>query len=149
MSSTSKVGGIGMADLHSASAAELDTKDLKAKAAAATKSDDAAKTKKMAEEFEAMFLRQILTQAKIGGASKSGSSSGGDGYQSMSVDALATTISKNGGMGLAKQIEDMVGHAEHHQRLNTAITVPSVTGSVSGGTSAAVTPTSSTNDTSK
>jgi Rod binding domain-containing protein len=141
-----------MADLHSASTAELDTKDLKAKAAAAKNSDDAAKTKKMGEEFEAMFLRQILTQAKIGGASKSGGSGGGDGYQSMTVDALATTISKNGGMGLAKQIEDMVGHAEHHQRvLNTAITVPSVSGGASAAATAstAVTPTSSTNDVSK
>ncbi len=142
MSSASKIGSVGLADLHSASAAELDTKDLKAKAAAAAKSADDAKTKKMGEEFEAMFLRQILTQAKIGGASKSGSSGGGDGYQSMTVDALATTISKNGGMGLAKQIEDLVGHAEHHL-LDTSITP------AGGSASAAVTPTSASTDVSK
>jgi Rod binding domain-containing protein len=104
---SARVGGIGMPDRHGFSeAVDLDashTKDLK--------SAQSAKTKQMAQEFEAMFLRQILTSAKIGGASKSGG--GGDGYQSMGVDALASTISKSGGIGLAKQIEDIVGRTEH------------------------------------
>ncbi len=74
---------------------------------ASTKTD--AKTHAMAQEFEAMFVRQILNNAKLGG-SKQGQSSGG--YGTMGVDALASQISKTGGLGLAKQIEDAVRTAE-------------------------------------
>jgi Rod binding domain-containing protein len=115
---SARISGIGSPDrLGLSKAIDIDashTKDLK--------SAESAKTKQMAQEFEAMFLRQILTSAKIGGESKSG---GGNGYQSMGVDALASTISKSGGMGLAKQIEDIVARTEHRviQAPGTASTV--------------------------
>ena len=101
------IGGVGSPDRLGLSRAV----DIDASHARDTQSAQAAKTKQMAQEFEAMFLRQILQSAKIGGDAKSGG--GGSGYQSMGVDALASTISKNGGMGLAKQIEDIVARTEH------------------------------------
>jgi Rod binding domain-containing protein len=53
---------------------------------------------KAATEFESIFVRQLLTAAKIGGAK-------GGGYGSMAVDALASGIQSGGGMGLAGAIE--------------------------------------------
>ena len=82
---SARVSGIGMPDrLGMSAAVDLDGSHAPTKTGD-LKSAEATKTKQMAQEFEAMFLRQILTSAKIGGASKSGG--GGDGYQSMSVDA--------------------------------------------------------------
>ncbi len=76
--------------------------DAAAKAAhAANASKEAGKSpvSKVAKDFESIFLRQILTTAKIGGSEKGG------GYGGMAVDALADSISKGGGLGLARQIE--------------------------------------------
>jgi Rod binding domain-containing protein len=52
---------------------------------------------RVATEFEAMLLRQLLHTAKMGGAAGS--------YGDMAVDALATGISQAGGIGLTRQLE--------------------------------------------
>lgn len=52
---------------------------------------------RVASEFEAMLLRQLLHTAKMGGAAGS--------YGDMAVDALATGISQAGGIGLTRQLE--------------------------------------------
>lgn len=54
----------------------------------------------VAEQFEAMLLRQLLTAAKMGG---SGS------YADMAVDALANGITEAGGVGLSRQLEATLG----------------------------------------
>jgi peptidoglycan hydrolase FlgJ len=64
------------------------------------------KLHKAAQEFEAMFVRQILTTAKITGHDKS------NGYDGMAVDALAGAITKGGGLGLSREIEAALSRAE-------------------------------------
>lgn len=59
----------------------------------------------VAEQFEEVFLRQLLAASKIGGKEEGG------GYGSMAVDALATGISRGGGFGIAKQIEAALSHS--------------------------------------
>ena len=71
----------------------------------AAKGAVAPKLKKAAQEFEAMFVRQILTAAKVGGHDKQ------NGYDGMAVDALASGITKGGGLGLARQIEEALRRA--------------------------------------
>jgi|GEM_PF-1347947 len=51
---------------------------------------------RVASEFEAMLLRQLLHTSKMGG---------GGSYGDMAVDALATGISDAGGIGLTRQLE--------------------------------------------
>lgn len=55
---------------------------------------------RVAEEFEAMLLRQLLSAAKMGG--------GAGAYNDMAVDALANGINQAGGVGLARQIETVL-----------------------------------------
>jgi Rod binding domain-containing protein len=50
-------------------------------------------------EFEGVFLRQLLTVAKVG-------DQGGSGYGPMIVDSLATAIGEAGGLGLAGKIQE-------------------------------------------
>jgi Rod binding domain-containing protein len=64
------------------------------------------KLHKMAQEFEAVFVRQLLSAAKLGGHDKKE-----DGYDGMAVDALATAVTRGGGLGLARQIEEALTHA--------------------------------------
>ena len=52
-----------------------------------------------AQQFEAVFVRQLLTIAKVSGGSQAG------GYNDMAIEALATGITCAGGLGLARQIE--------------------------------------------
>jgi Rod binding domain-containing protein len=59
------------------------------------------KIQEAAREFESMFVRQILSAAKVGGDHQES-----QGYEGMVVDALATGIAKGGGLGLAREIED-------------------------------------------
>jgi Rod binding domain-containing protein len=51
---------------------------------------------KVATEFEAMLLRQLLGAAKVGG---SGS------YADMAVESLSDGLSRSGGIGLARELE--------------------------------------------
>jgi Rod binding domain-containing protein len=66
------------------------------------------KLEKAAGEFESLFVKQLLKEAKIGGDPKSG------GYADMAVDALATGIQRGGGLGLAKRIEQALATAHAH-----------------------------------
>ena len=52
---------------------------------------------RMASEFEAMLLRQLLSAAKMG--------QGQGGYADMAVESMADGISRAGGVGLAREIE--------------------------------------------
>lgn len=54
--------------------------------------------RKAAQEFESVFIRQLLSTAKVAG-SKTQSTYGG-----MAVDALASGLSDSGGLGLADLI---------------------------------------------
>jgi Rod binding domain-containing protein len=64
-----------------------------------TQPTEAQPAAKAAKELEGVFLRQLLSTAKFGGA-KAGSTYGG-----MAVDALASGLSDAGGVGLAAMIE--------------------------------------------
>ncbi len=68
----------------------------------ATSSVAASRTRlhKVAQEFEAVMVHQLLEAAKLGGEEKD------SGYKSMVVEAAASGISEGGGLGLAKQIEE-------------------------------------------
>jgi Rod binding domain-containing protein len=63
------------------------------------------KVHKAAQDFEAMFVREILRAAKVTGHDKP------NGYDSMAVDAIASSVTKGGGLGLAREIEAALSHA--------------------------------------
>jgi Rod binding domain-containing protein len=65
------------------------------------------KLRQAASEFESLLLKQLLAAAKIGG---NGSDEKASGYADMAVDALATSIERGGGLGLAHRIEQAVAH---------------------------------------
>jgi flagellar protein FlgJ len=58
---------------------------------------------KAAREFEAIFLRQLMSSLEKGGG-LGGQSSGGQVFRSMMVSALADTASEGGGIGLSELI---------------------------------------------
>ena len=64
------------------------------------KAEDA---KKVGQDFEAILVRQMLAQANLGGKG---------GYGDMATEALATAVTKGGGLGLGKIIEAQLG--PHH-----------------------------------
>lgn len=73
-----------------------------APAAAAPTTREAQDLKKVAQDFEGIFLRQLLEAAKFGnGKDKT--------YGGMIVEALSSGIMDGGGLGLAKQIEGDLG----------------------------------------
>lgn len=76
------------------------------------KASTPADIKKVASQFEAIILRQMLaptiTPIMSGGSGSSGSEGGGGGagvYGYMVTDVLAGAMSKGGGLGLAKMLE--------------------------------------------
>ena len=66
-----------------------------------TANPEAADLHRVAAEFEAMLLRQLLSASKVG--------SDAGGYSEMAVDALATGISQAGGIGLTRHLEAALG----------------------------------------
>jgi Rod binding domain-containing protein len=58
---------------------------------------------KAARDFEAIFLRQLMSSLEKGGG-LGGQSSGGQVFRSMMVSALADTASEGGGIGLSELI---------------------------------------------
>jgi Rod binding domain-containing protein len=81
--------------------AQASTTSSTAKTGDAKKREDAAKA---GREFEAILVRQMLAQTKIAG--KSG------GYGDMAVEALATSVTQAGGLGMGRAIEDaLAGHS--------------------------------------
>ncbi len=63
-------------------------------------SAEQAKLTKVAQDFEQIFVRQLLATAKFGQSGKE------SGYSGMIVEALSSGISAGGGLGLAKDIAD-------------------------------------------
>lgn len=73
---------------------------------AETKGGDAKKredAKKVGQDFEAILVRQMLAQTNIGGKG---------GYADMATEALSSAVTKGGGLGLGKVIEQQL--APHH-----------------------------------
>ncbi len=60
---------------------------------------------KVARDFEGIFVRQLLSAAKFG------DDGGKAGFGSMVVDALATSVTEGGGIGLAQRISEALDAA--------------------------------------
>jgi Rod binding domain-containing protein len=84
--------------------AQLDaSSSIKEKLAAKAKQPDP-KMAHVAQQFEEVFVRQLLSSAKMGGEKEEG------GFGAMTIDALATGVSQGGGLGIAKSIEMAMTH---------------------------------------
>ena len=57
-----------------------------------------------ARQFEAVFLRQILSSVGRAASVQGGNEAGSNLYGSMLVDAVADSVSRSGGMGLASML---------------------------------------------
>ena len=68
---------------------------------------NADKLRRAATEFESLLVKQLLKAANMGG---SGGGEKASGYTDMTVDALASAIERGGGLGLARRIEQAIGH---------------------------------------
>lgn len=79
---------------------------------AAKSQEDAAK---VGHDFEAILVRQMLSHMKIAGK--------GGGYADMAVEALATSISQAGGLGMGRIIERALS-GSHSQVPHDAPPVP-------------------------
>ncbi|MEO8877787.1 MAG: hypothetical protein ABI461_19495 [Polyangiaceae bacterium] len=111
-------------------AAELKIDSVPAKTNPAEKKGDP-NIAKVASQFEQVFVRQLLSAAKVGGSQESG------GYGAMAVDALATGISQGGGLGIAAQIAAALDHsnlgATHAiPKTESAVASPAVSAAKSG-----------------
>ena len=60
--------------------------------------------RKSAQEFETVFIAQMLTHAGLDKALASDSGYGGEAFSGMLVETYAEELSKKGGFGLAEQI---------------------------------------------
>lgn len=67
--------------------------------------DDAAK---VARDFEAILVRQMLSSTKVAGK--------GGGYADMAVEALAASIASAGGLGMSHAIEQAISAAQRGAR---------------------------------
>ncbi|MBX3209335.1 MAG: hypothetical protein KF764_30155 [Labilithrix sp.] len=66
---------------------------------------------KVGRDFEAILVRQMLSSTKVAGK--------GGGYADMAVEALASSISAAGGLGMGRAIEQAIS-AAHHGGARTA-----------------------------
>jgi flagellar protein FlgJ len=71
---------------------------------AAQKAEPTPERKKAAREFEAIFIRQLLSSLEKSSGLSGGESSGGAVFRSMMVGALADTAAEGGGIGLSELI---------------------------------------------
>ena len=76
---------------------------------AVVQADDTAPTsearlRQSAEEFEAVFIAEMLNHAGLDDAVAGETGFGGEAYAGLLVDAYADALAKNGGFGLAEQI---------------------------------------------
>jgi Rod binding domain-containing protein len=78
-------------------------------------------TAKVGREFEAIFVRQMLSSAKIAGK--------GGGYADMAVESLATSITAGGGLGMGRAIEQALSAhtAALHPETTSATTTTDIT----------------------
>jgi Rod binding domain-containing protein len=72
--------------------------------AAHAKSEPTPEQKKAAREFEAIFIRQLLSSLEKSSGVSGGESGGGAVFRSMMVGALADTAAEGGGIGLGDLI---------------------------------------------
>lgn len=70
-------------------------------AGASSESKEKADVAKVGREFEAIFVRQMLASTKVAGK--------GGGYADMAVEALASSITAAGGLGMGRAIEQALG----------------------------------------
>lgn len=68
---------------------------------------------RVAKEFEAILVRQVLTAAKAAGESS------GSQYGGMAIDALADGIMHGGGLGLARTLELSLSDATRKAELRS------------------------------
>ena len=84
----------------------------------------AEQTTKVAGQFEALLVKQFLTEAMkpmTGNKSEGGSIPGGDIYNSMVVDSMANGIVNGGGLGLTNVISlQLQGHSANGGENRTA-----------------------------
>lgn len=73
---------------------------------------DAEKINAVGQQFEAVMLRQILTEAtkNMFGSSEASQSSTNSIYQDMVTNSLADSVSRSGGLGLATVIAKQLQH---------------------------------------
>jgi Rod binding domain-containing protein len=71
---------------------------------------------KVGRDFEAILVRQMLSNTHVAGK--------GGGYSDMAVEALASSISAAGGLGLSHVIEQALSRASHPAA--PSMTLPSV-----------------------
>ena len=105
-------------------------------ASANTSKDESKKLGDAARQFEAVFLRQILSSLERAASVQGGKAAGSNLYGSMLVDAVADSISRSGGMGLAsmlvKSLGPQLGHVDKsHESLDG---VPGADSGVGTGT---------------
>lgn len=74
------------------------------KAGAPPKKDKSKEIREAADAFEAILLRQMLASAKVAGKGS---------YSDMGTEALAGAVSKAGGLGLGRAIEQAIGQSHH------------------------------------
>lgn len=77
------------------------------------------KIKEVSRQFEAVLLKQILSQSQksgvSGGALSSGGSSSNSIYQDMITEQMADRISRGGSFGFAQVIEKQLSHQFIHK----------------------------------
>ena len=83
--------------------AKIQAPPLTQNVAATAESKKTEDAKKVGQDFEAILVRQMLAQANLGGKG---------GYGDMATEALATAVTKGGGLGLGRMIEQQL--APHH-----------------------------------
>lgn len=66
------------------------------------------KLEKASQGVEQLFVKQLLSQMRKMAPTPGGDSYGMEMYRDMMDDALAESISKRGGFGISKQLEDMM-----------------------------------------
>lgn len=69
-----------------------------------TAAEKDAALRKTAQEFEAVFIKEMLTHSGLDKALSSDSGIGGEAFSSMLVETYADGIAEKGGFGLADQI---------------------------------------------
>ena len=75
--------------------------DLAMTAGVGKRPSTAAGIHKVSKEFEKLMLHEMLEAAKVGGEDSGG-------YHGMIVDALTDGVASAGGLGLARQIEEVL-----------------------------------------
>ncbi len=74
--------------------------------------EDPRSTARVAKDFEAVFIHQILQSSHALGMND------GTGYAGMALDALATGISEGGGLGLAQSIQRVLDQAQAAEKIS-------------------------------